>query len=1078
MHAMPVAPPSAGPRPTTGPPVIPSHADPLVRDATTVIGGPVGKHAAVGTHRIWTPLRVLLVFTLLTFGVGWLQKLPCHGGNYGEGNRHAYTKLCYTDVHALWFAEGLAEGKTPYVDHPVEYPVVIGGIMQLAAFTADTATEFYDRTSVILLASALLMTATSVGLAGRRRRWDAALVALAPGLALHGTTNWDLPAAALAGLGLYLWSRGKPVVSPLLGGAVLGLAIATKLYPIIFFVPLLFLCLRAGKVLQWLYALLSAGAVALGLNVIGYLVAGEFVYGDPGKSLPFFGDSDAPRNSMGRFFVLNQERGADWDSLWFMFQELMRRVGNNPGFTFEVSRLNKLVAVSFLLCLVAIAVLIWRAPRRPRVGQVVFLTAAAFLLTNKVNSPQYTIWLIPLAVMARPRWKAFLVWQWLELAVMFTRFYYFVQLSKPDRGLPVETFLLAIAARDIALITLMALVVREILRPDKDVVRADGIDDDPAGGVLDHAPDRSPRPVVESAGGGRHLPRIAGGSVDVEPSRWWALAPSPRLDRGLIAKLAATSALIAVAMTWPIAANLRRSIPQDLGDPLLQAWQVGWGGHALTHQPLDYFQSNTFHPLPDSLAFSDALIGYAPIGALFGSGPTSALAAYNVLFLFAYALAFAGAFLLARELGVTSVAAAVAGAAFAYAPFRLAQNGHLHVISSGGLPLALFLLLRGYRRGSPRLVVAGWLVAAWQVSIGFTIGLQLAYLLALLTLGAAVAWLVRGRPAIPRPVVVASVVGMVLFAGAGALQARPYLRVQDAHPESVRQVSEVEFFSPPASAFLAAPAESRLWGERNKTRRESMPWVPEHTLFPGVAVVLLAGVGLVRRTLPVAMRVGLAGAAVLSALFALGLRFAHGRYTYRLLYDHLPGWQGVRTPGRIVTLTSLALALLAAAGAHRLGDLRPRGRHESTDAPMLGSTWIGVGLVAVLLLEGLGRIPHPDVPTPPDGLRSVAGPRLHLPTDAGGDLLYMYWSTEGLPAIVNGTSGFVPTQLSVLRDGVRDFPDAASIARLRDIGVRHVVLHVDRIGGTPWQGAAEKSVTGLGITRETRGRLVVFRLAS
>ncbi len=498
MHAMPAVTPPA-PTGQLGPPVIPSHVDPVARGASTVIGGPVGKHAAVGTHRFWTPLRVLLLFTIVTFGLGWAQKLPCHSGNYGDGNRHAYTKLCYTDVYALWFAEGLSDGKTPYVDHPVEYPVVIGGVMKAATVGAGGehgGTEFYDRSSIILLGFALLMTGTAVGLAGRRRRWDAALIALAPGLALHGTTNWDLVAAGTAGLGLWLWARGKPTVSPILGGVVLGVAICTKLYPVLFFIPLFFLCLRAGKLVQWAYSVASAAVVSIGLTAFGYVIANDFVYGDPGKSLPLFGDSDGPRNAIGRFFVLNQERGADWDSLWFMAQHLMQRITGNKGWSFPVSgadgdffTLNRLVGGTFLLSLVAICALIWRAPRRPRVGQVLFLTVAAFLLTNKVNSPQYTIWLIPLAVMARPRWGAFLTWQVLELGVMFTRFYYFVQLSKPERGLPVEPFLFAIAARDIALIVLMALVVREMFRPERDVVRADGVDDDPAGGILDHAPD-------------------------------------------------------------------------------------------------------------------------------------------------------------------------------------------------------------------------------------------------------------------------------------------------------------------------------------------------------------------------------------------------------------------------------------------------------------------------------------------------------------------------------------------------------------------------------------------------------------
>ena len=103
-------------------------------------------------------------------------------------------------------------------------------------------------------------------------------------------------------------------------------------------------------------------------------------------------------------------------------------------------------------------------------------------------------------------------------------------------------------------------------------------------------------------------------------------------------------------MHWPLPLHLGRDVPRDIGDPLVQAWQVAWGGHALAHQPLDYFQANTFWPLRNSLAFSDALVGYAPAG-LVGSGPHAAIVRYDLLFLFAYALAFFGAYLLARELG-------------------------------------------------------------------------------------------------------------------------------------------------------------------------------------------------------------------------------------------------------------------------------------------------------------------------------------------------------------------------------------------------------------------------------------------
>ena len=125
-------------------------------------------------------------------------------------------------------------------------------------------------------------------------------------------------------------------------------------------------------------------------------------------------------------------------------------------------------------------------------------------------------------------------------------------------------------------------------------------------------------------------------------------------------------------------------ISPDLGDPVRTAWQISWVGHAMLHNPLHLFDSNAFYPHPLSLAFSDSLLGYGP-AAFFGSGTVAALVRYNVLFLFAWSLAFFGVYLLAREIGLGKLGAYAAGAAFAYAPYRVTEAGHLHVISSGGI---------------------------------------------------------------------------------------------------------------------------------------------------------------------------------------------------------------------------------------------------------------------------------------------------------------------------------------------------------------------------------------------------------
>jgi hypothetical protein len=539
-----------------------------------------------------------------------------------------------------------------------------------------------------------------------------------------------------------------------------------------------------------------------------------------------------------------------------------------------------------------------------------------------------------------------------------------------------------------------------------------------------------------------------------------------RRELGLAAFAAVALSLL---MHWPLPLVIGRDVPRDLGDPLPQAWQVAWDGHALAHQPLDFFQANVFWPLKNSLAFSDALVGYAPAG-LIGSGPHAAVVRYDLLFLFAYALAFFGAYLLARELRAGVIGAFVAGAAFAYAPWRLEQDGHLHVISSGGIPLALFLLVRGYRQGRSRLVLAGWLVAAWQLSLGFSLGLQLAYLLLVLGVGA----LVLGfRPS--RRLLVATAAGGFVFVLVAFALSRPYVDVSHDHPESKRTDATVAAFSGWPRMYLAPPGANTVWSGATVEQRQRLKFVPEQTLFPGVAVVLLAllclGCGVYSRRL----RWGLLAGVVVCAWLALGFHAGSFPWPYELVYHHLPGWESSRTPSRLNTLTSLGLALLAAGGATCLVARMRR--------PALRSV-LGVALVAAVLAEGAGFSlegglagpAHPTVPAEPAGQRGLPAPQLHLPMSREGNRRYALWSTAGFPRIVNGRASFQPALTTAIAADVAGFPDARSVARLRALGVRTVVLHPALARGTSWQGAEREPLAGLGLTRARRGEVVVFEL--
>ncbi|MGI5521414.1 hypothetical protein ACQEUX_10690 [Micromonospora sp. CA-259024] len=552
---------------------------------------------------------------------------------------------------------------------------------------------------------------------------------------------------------------------------------------------------------------------------------------------------------------------------------------------------------------------------------------------------------------------------------------------------------------------------------------------------------------------------------------------------------ALASLLLAVALTWPTLRHPASTIPGDLGDPTLQAWQIAWSGHALLSNPVDLWHSNTFYPEKYTYAYSDTLLGYAPFGML-GSGFEAALVRYNVLYVLLHALAFLGAYALARQLGANRWGGAVAGIAWAYGPWRLAHSGHLNILSSGGIALALAMLARGHgwslrhgyrpERRRPGWALAGWLVAAWQVSLGFGIGLPLVYFLLAAVLVAAGCygwswWRRRVRPPFGRRLLLADLAGGATFGAVTLLLGMVYLRVVDLNPQAERTLDWTKMLSPKLIGFVTAPADSWLWGERHAAAREQLSWPPEMTLLPGMTLIGLAAAGLFVSVYPLRHRVALGLAVLGTVLLGLGATLGgDGDPGYLTLSTHLPGWDALRTPGRMMHWTSLLLAVLAAGLVTTLGELssQPATRRWTRILTPL----VLLVPLALVTLEGVNRTPHPTVPPPPAAMRAAQEPILVLPAGGVGDLTYMLWTTDGFPRVTNGLAGFEPVSQAQTRAAVASFPDPGSVAYLRGIGVRSVVAVPSRAGGTPWDGITARPIDGLGITREDLDGVLVYRL--
>lgn len=454
-------------------PICPSADDPLIRSGSEVIGGPIGERAR-RDGGWWSPIRVLMIFTAIGFIFGYLQKVPCIVNGWGDGR---YLHMCYSDIPPLFTGRGFADGIFPYISAPLpgqeglEYPVLTGLFMELASKLtphgqADSTLWFFNI-NVVLLFICAGVTVMATALTVRRRPWDAAMVALAPGLALCATINWDLLAVALLAVGMLAWSRSMPVTS----GAFIGLAAAAKFYPFLVLVPLAVLCLRAGR--------LAAFFKCLGAAVVAWLVVNV-----PFMLINFDG--------WAHFYEFSKTRGEDFGSIWLALTDI--------GYHVQPELINNYATALFVLGSLLIAVVILVARKRPRFAPTCFLIIAAFVLPNKVYSPQYVLWLIPLAVLARPRWRDFLIWQACEF-VYFAAIWLRLAQVDDDKIFEGGWYSLAIAVHVVGTGWFAAMILRDMLWPGHDPVRTDGAPedlDDPGGGVLDHAPDvvslhRSPK---------------------------------------------------------------------------------------------------------------------------------------------------------------------------------------------------------------------------------------------------------------------------------------------------------------------------------------------------------------------------------------------------------------------------------------------------------------------------------------------------------------------------------------------------------------------------------------------------------
>jgi len=450
--------------------VHPTHDDPAVRALSEGVGGPVGEHA--GRHRWWTPVRVVLALAALCFALGLVKDAPCYQAEWSDSNVN-YTHMCYSDLPYLYSGRGFAELLWPYTDDEsvrdryqvMEYPVVISywawwsaeitqrlsGNPDVEARAGVPAGELggdpdvrremlrFVVVNAVGFAALALLAAWLLAGVHPRRPWDAALVAASPTLALAGLVNWDLLAVASVAGALWAWSRDRSVLT----GALIGLGVATKLYPLFLLGGILVICLRNRRIRDLVEVGVAAVGMWLLLNLPAYL---------------------AGPHAWSRFWSFNSDRAADLGSVWLLLDQRF-------GWALSAGTINLWSWLFFGAWCVGVLIIGMTAPATPRFAQLGFLVVAGFLLVNKVYSPQYVLWLLPLAVLARPRVRDQVIWQAGEIFYFASVWWYLGNFLAPGDGGNAEFYWFAILIRIAAQLYLVAVVVRDILLPRHDPVR-------------------------------------------------------------------------------------------------------------------------------------------------------------------------------------------------------------------------------------------------------------------------------------------------------------------------------------------------------------------------------------------------------------------------------------------------------------------------------------------------------------------------------------------------------------------------------------------------------------------------------
>jgi hypothetical protein len=487
----------------------------------------------------------------------------------------------------------------------------------------------------------------------------------------------------------------------------------------------------------------------------------------------------------------------------------------------------------------------------------------------------------------------------------------------------------------------------------------------------------------------------------------------------------AFTSLVTIVLTWPQA--LHPTLVVDHFDPYFSVWRLGHVAHALGRQPIDLFEGNIFYPSRHVLAYSDAMLLQGTVATPLLWAHLSPTFVYNLLLFVGFVGSGVGMFVLARHLTGSPACALVAAMVFTALPYRVEHLMHLELQWAMFIPLSLWAVHRTMESGLWRhgLLLGLFLTLQFLSCIYYGVFLSITLVLfvpILLT----VKGHVRFRAYAP-PLLGGAALAMVLISP----YASEYVRASTV--VGARPLDEIARYSASPISYLATSSLNRLWGWT-----ADLWGSPELRLFPGLLAILAVAPGIWHPRPRLVLLYGV------TAVVVIWLSFGMNGRLYPALLGHVSALHGFRALARFGLVAGCSIAVLAALGVEA-ALMRVR-RYPWSRAL--------VPLVLVLMTAEYSnrRIPlsYGIDAAPADVYRIIkqAAPgvivELPLPTPEslpGWDPYYEAWSVWHWRPMLNGYSGFYTTQYMDTLRTMTTFPDAQSIALLRSLDVRYVILH-------------------------------------